>query len=312
MLSEGQSTATMQTNVQVTARLPTLLNEKIVEEGSEKEQGHGEASPRAFHDLAISTCGKEPLLHEDVVAYKEWKESHPDNMLREGLNNIVLLKKWDLESAQTGSELYGLSHMIRSCYGMPTTEPQLQIIIDELEQEKAGASSQTKVTLTEFQESYREKFIFCEGRSFDIGDHISIVKESAQKGDLAALLEWTENYLPRGNDADPAVSLAYARMLEASMDQMTFDRAILLGSLYAEADMAQEGWNQKSFDELIGIKAAMAYFEMARRIMPARRMPEVKGCEIMSELLFQLHTGFSAAEQIEVEAMAKQYYEDWF
>ena len=141
--------------------------------------------------------------------------------------------------------------------------------------------------------------------------HLSM-EYAASQGEPLALLDMAENVLPRGTFADPEKSLTYAQEIENSLREMTYDRAMLLGRLYAEADLSRDGWMDEGYQNLSNVQRSMAFFELARRIMPAPNMPNSEDCDVMNALLHQLHVGLSTYDQQQIETTAEQLYRQWF
>lgn len=119
------------------------------------------------------------------------------------------------------------------------------------------------------------------------------------------------NYLSHGMTADPAESLEYAQLMENSLTEITYDRAVLIGRLYVQADITKPNWLDIEYEGLTNIHRGMAYAELAKRIMPAPNMPASDSCNLIDELLFQLHVHSSTHEQMRVASMSEDLYSQW-
>jgi hypothetical protein len=111
--------------------------------------------------------------------------------------------------------------------------------------------------------------------------------------------------------ADPAESLEYAQLMENSLTELTYDRAVLIGRLYVQADITKPNWLDIEYEGLTNIHRGMAYAELAKRIMPAPNMPASDSCNLIDELLFQLHVHSSTHEQMRVASMSEDLYLQW-
>lgn len=229
------------------------------------------------------------------------------------MNDLILSDGWALETNESPEGRYAYSHMVKSCYGAPRTIDELQAAIIE----SGGEVSELEdLSLRETDEgligSYKKKYLFCQGRSFAGGEHINFVKQAAEMKNEAALIDWAKNYLPRHEDANPSTSIKFASYLEESLSEMTYDRALLIGRLYAEGEVNNSAWHKKSFEEMTYLRQSMAYYELARRVAPSDNIPQSTDCEIMEDLLFQLHVGMSTNDVVEIETLSSSLYEKWF
>lgn len=267
----------------------------------------------AYHDLPVSECTAEQVSYEDQQKELDWRKSHPDLDLQARMTELIIKEGWALATDESPEGKYAYSHMVSSCYGAPSTSEELQLLIGQLEKEVFESDNNgLEQTASALIKSYKEKYLFCQGRSFLGGEHIDIVRQAAEMKNEAALIDWTKNYLPQQEDADPITSLKFARYLEEALSEMTYDRALLIGRLYTESEVNKPLWHKQKFQEMINLRHGMAYYEMARRIMPAASISQNTDCAIMEDLLFQLHVAMSTNDVMEIEALSSALYDKWF
>lgn len=267
-----------------------------------------------YNDLPIGRCNAEHISYEDEQMRKAWEANHPDKVLQQQHQALIEEYGWNLESMATESPaaLYALADLVPQCYGAPRNETELALMSEEARQEaeRQQTLEGKKIWLDNINK-YRQKLEFCKGRSTPGGVHLFMIEEAAKKGHPLALLDMANNYLSHGMTADPAESFEYAQLMENSLTELTYDRAVLIGRLYVQADITKPNWLDIEYEGLTNIHRGMAYAELAKRIMPAPNMPASDSCDLIDELLFQLHVHTSTHEQMRVARMSEDLYLQW-
>jgi hypothetical protein len=279
-----------------------------------ERKSHPESEHTNYNDLPIGQCNAEHISYEDEQMRKAWEANHPDKVLQQQHQALIEEYGWKLESMATESPaaLYALADLVPQCYGAPRNETELALMSEEArrvakQQRTTEAKNRRLATIDKF----RQQLEFCKGRSTPGGVHIFMIEEAAKKGHPLALLDMANNYLSHGMTADPAESLEYAQLMENSLTELTYDRAVLIGRLYVQADITKPNWLDIEYEGLTNIHRGMAYAELAKRIMPAPNMPASDSCNLIDELLFQLHVHSSTHEQMRVASMSEDLYLQW-